>query len=50
MGVMESFAQGGQVAIAVGFTIALLNGLTGRFSKTGDTMTDWLNARMGGGQ
>jgi len=39
--------NGGAVALAVGLNIAILNGIVGRFSKSGQTMTEIVAEKLG---
>jgi len=48
MGFMNAAMSGAQLAIGVGLTLAITNGLWQRFSKDGNTLQGWVNSRVTG--
>tara|TARA_Y100000401_G_scaffold70593_1_gene56688 strand:- start:246 stop:401 length:156 start_codon:yes stop_codon:yes gene_type:complete len=48
MGFMNSAMSGAQLAIAVGLTLAITNGLYQRFSRSGNTLTADIQSRVTG--
>ena len=48
MGFMYSAMYGAQLAIAVGLTLAITNGLWARYSRSGNTLTADIQSRVTG--
>ncbi len=48
MGFMNAAMSGAQLAIGVGLTLAITNGLWQRFSKDSVTLQQWVNSRVTG--
>lgn len=48
MGFMRSATSGAQLAVAIGLTLAIVNGLWMRFSRDGDTFVGAVNSRITG--
>jgi hypothetical protein len=46
---VNAFVSGAMVWIAVRLNLTILNGLTARFSQSGESLQDMVNNRLGGG-
>ena len=46
---VNAFVSGAMVWIAVRLNLTILNGLTARFSQSGESLQEMVNNRLGGG-